>query len=334
MPQKRPELLCPAGSPAALRAAVEAGADAVYCGFQNATNARNFAGLNFTEAELRQSVAFAHGRGARVLLALNTFPPAGAADLWYRAADAGARAGVDAFIVADVGVADYCATQHPGVRRHLSVQAAASTPEAIAWYCRELGIARAILPRILGVAEVRDVIAAIPCEVEVFAFGNHGVMVEGRCALSSYITGVSVNMDGACTPPAQVAFEPGPGGAVAVRLGGVQLECFACGQNAAYPTPCKARLCSAGRPEGYYAFDAPATLNLAPLLPELVTAGVAAFKIEGRQRSKAYIRTVVGAFRLAIDDILAGRAPLIDDLLALSEGGVEHTGAAGAGGWR
>jgi O2-independent ubiquinone biosynthesis protein UbiU len=114
----------------------------------------------------------------------------------------------------------------------------------------------------------------------------------------------------------------------------VQLECFACGQNAAYPTPCKARLCSAGRPEGYYAFDAPATLNLAPLLPELVTAGVAAFKIEGRQRSKAYIRTVVGAFRLAIDDILAGRAPLIDDLLALSEGGVEHTGAAGAGGWR
>ncbi len=61
---KRPELVCPAGTPAALRTAVDAGADAVYCGFRNATNARNFPGLNFTVDELRQSVSYAHERRA------------------------------------------------------------------------------------------------------------------------------------------------------------------------------------------------------------------------------------------------------------------------------
>ncbi len=71
------ELICPAGTPAALRTAVDAGADAVYCGFQNATNARNFPGLNFTPDELASAVAYAHSKAAKVLLALNTYPPRG-----------------------------------------------------------------------------------------------------------------------------------------------------------------------------------------------------------------------------------------------------------------
>ena len=81
---QRPELVCPAGTPAGLRTAVDAGADAVYCGLQNDTNARNFPGLNFTAAELEQAVAYAHERGAKVLLAVNTFPPAGQFELWKR----------------------------------------------------------------------------------------------------------------------------------------------------------------------------------------------------------------------------------------------------------
>src|SRR5450830_2008125 len=72
---RRPELVCPAGTPASLRAAVDAGADTVYCGLQNATNARNFPGLNFSPDELRRSVDYAHARGSKVLLAVNTFPP-------------------------------------------------------------------------------------------------------------------------------------------------------------------------------------------------------------------------------------------------------------------
>src|ERR1039458_3679969 len=124
---QRPELVCPAGTPAALRAAVDAGADAVYCGLQNETNARNFPGLNFTPAELEQSIAYAHARQAKVLLAVNTFKTAGRFDLWRDAVDTAARLGVDAMIVGDMGVADYAARTHPQLRLHLSVQAGASS---------------------------------------------------------------------------------------------------------------------------------------------------------------------------------------------------------------
>ena len=71
------ELICPAGTPAALRAAVGAGADAVYCGFADATNARNFPGLNFSRREMAEGIAYAHRHEARVLVAINTFPAAG-----------------------------------------------------------------------------------------------------------------------------------------------------------------------------------------------------------------------------------------------------------------
>lgn len=95
----RPELVCPAGTPGGLRTAVEAGADAVYCGFQDATNARNFPGLNFSRMEIEQSIAWAHERGAKVLVALNTFPPAGQMQLWKTAVDDAARLGADAIAV-------------------------------------------------------------------------------------------------------------------------------------------------------------------------------------------------------------------------------------------
>ena len=142
----RPDLVCPAGTPAALRAAVDAGADDVYCGFQNATNARNFPGLNFTPDEMERSVVYAHESGAKVLLAINTFPTAGRFDLWSEAIKMGAKFGVDAFIVADIGVADYVAENFPEKRLHLSVQAAASSPEAINYYAREFGVKRVVLP--------------------------------------------------------------------------------------------------------------------------------------------------------------------------------------------
>ncbi|MDZ4867840.1 MAG: peptidase U32 family protein, partial [Alphaproteobacteria bacterium] len=124
-PLRRPELVCPAGTPAGLRTAVEAGADAVYCGLQNATNARNFPGLNFTVSELRECVRLAHAGDAKVLLAVNTFPPAGGFALWRGAIDTAIDVGVDAVIVADMGVADYAARTYPNLRLHLSVQAGA-----------------------------------------------------------------------------------------------------------------------------------------------------------------------------------------------------------------
>ena len=331
---KRPELVCPAGTPSAMRTAVEAGADAVYCGFQNATNARNFPGLNFTVPELEKSVANAHAGGTKVLLAVNTFPPAGKVDLWKDAVDTGARIGVDAFIVADIGVADYIARNHPEIRLHLSVQAAASSPEAINYYCREFNVKRVVLPRILTVPEIRNMAKEIPCEIETFIFGNHGLMVEGRCSLTNYVTGLSTNMDGVCSPAAQVEYVKDDAGNLSTRLGDFTIDCFSCGENAGYPTICKGRYLTPAHDGAYYAFEEPISLNLSSLLPDLMKAGVTALKIEGRQRSRAYVKSVVSAYRRAVDDIMAGQEPRIGDLLALTEGQKETQGAFKSKTWR
>jgi putative protease len=100
------ELVCPAGTPAALRSAVEAGAHAIYCGFNDETNARNFPGLNFSRDEMAEGIAFAHKHDAKVLIAINTFPRAGAFELWAKAIDDAARFGADAVILADIGLID------------------------------------------------------------------------------------------------------------------------------------------------------------------------------------------------------------------------------------
>ena len=328
------ELVCPAGTPAALRTAVTAGADSVYCGFQNATNARNFPGLNFTPAELSGAVAFAHARGSRVLLALNTYPPAGKVDLWRDAALCGARAGVDAFIVADMGLAAHVAQAHPDIRLHLSVQAAASSPEAIRYYCQHFGVRRVVLPRILTVSEIGTLRREIPCEIETFIFGNHGLMVEGRCSLTNYLTGQSTNMDGVCSPASNVSYERDADGTMRSCLGGATIDRFAPGDKAGYPTICKGRYTAPHRPQGYYAFEEPISLNLSRLLPDLIEAGVHAFKIEGRQRSKSYVRTVVGAFRRAVDAIRAGQPVDLTDLAALTEGQKQTQGAFRSKTWR
>jgi len=328
------ELVCPAGTPAALRTAVDAGADSIYCGFRNATNARNFPGLNFTPEELRASVAYAHERGSKVLLALNTYPPAGKVDLWREAAAEGMRAGVDAFIVADMGVAQHIAATHRGARLHLSVQAAASSPEAIRYYCEHFGVRRVVLPRILTIPEIKAIKREIPCEIETFIFGNHGLMVEGRCSLTNWLTGLSTNMDGVCSPAADVTYERDTDGSMRSRLAGFTIDSFAPEETAGYPTICKGRYNAPHRPEGYYAFEEPISLNLGRLLPELMAAGVHAFKIEGRQRSKSYVRQVVSAFRRAVDDIRAGEAPDIGDLVALTEGQKETQGAFKTKKWR
>ncbi len=330
----RPELVCPAGTPSAMRTAVDAGADAVYCGFQNATNARNFPGLNFTVPELERAVAHAHVGGTKVLLALNTFPPAGKVDLWKEAADTGARLGVDAFIVADIGVADYIARKHPDIRLHLSVQAAASTPESIRYYCREFNVKRVVLPRILTVPEIKQMADEIPCEIETFIFGNHGLMVEGRCSLTNYITGLSTNMDGVCSPAAQVEYIKDDAGNLSTRLGEYTIDCFSCNESAGYPTICKGRYLTPAHDGPYYAFEEPISLNLSTLLPDLMKAGVTALKIEGRQRSKAYVKSVVSAYRKAVDSIMAGQDPQISDLLALTEGQKETQGAFKSKTWR
>jgi len=298
-----PELVCPAGSLPALKAAVDQGADCVYLGLRDATNARNFAGLNFDEAAIRQGIAYAHARGRKVLLALNTYPQAANPAPWRAALDRAAHWGVDAVILADPGLMQYAARQHPGLRLHLSVQGSATNHEAINFYHAQFGIQRAVLPRVLSLEQVRQVVQRTPVEIEVFGFGSLCVMVEGRCALSSYATGESPNTHGVCSPAKAVRWQETPQG-LESRLNGVLIDRYGNGENAGYPTLCKGRF-DVGGESSYYALEEPTSLNTLELLPQLVKMGVRAFKIEGRQRSPAYVAQVTQVWREAIDHCMA-----------------------------
>ena len=113
------DLVCPAGSLPALKAAIDNGADCVYLGLRDATNARNFAGLNFDDAAIAQGVAYAHDRGRQVYMALNTYPQAAQPERWQDAVDKAAHLGVDAIILADPGLMAYACQRHPQLRLHL-----------------------------------------------------------------------------------------------------------------------------------------------------------------------------------------------------------------------
>jgi putative protease len=289
------ELVCPAGSLPALKAAIDHGADCVYLGFRDATNARNFAGLNFDEAAINTGIRYAHERGRKVLLALNTYPQAASPQLWRGAVDRAVESGVDAVILADPGLMEYASRTYPQLRLHLSVQGSATN-----FYHEHFGIARAVLPRVLSLTQVEQLAEKTPVEIEVFGFGSLCVMVEGRCALSSYVTGEAPNTNGVCSPPKAVRWQETPLGRES-RLNGVLIDRYAPGENAGYPTLCKGRF-DVGEDKNYYAIEEPTSLNTLELLPQLMKMGVSAIKIEGRQRSPAYVAQVTKVWREAIDN--------------------------------
>lgn len=318
------ELVCPAGTPAALRAAIEAGAHAVYCGFADETNARNFPGLNFSPEEMVQGVAHAHAHAAKVLIAINTFPRAGAEAAWHRALANAEAAGADAVILADIGLLAHAAEHHPKLRRHLSVQAAAANADVINFYAAEFGVKRVVLPRVLTVAEIAAINRETEVETEVFVFGGLCVMAEGRCSLSSYATGKSPNMNGVCSPASHVVYDEA-GGTLDARLGGFVIHRTGKDQPAPYPTLCKGCFTSGGQTG--QVFEDAVSLDASRLIPQLAAAGVRALKIEGRQRSRAYVAEVVRNFRAALEALEAGR-PMPEGALArLSEGQAQTTGA-------
>lgn len=293
-----PDLVCPAGSLPALKAAVDNGADAVYLGFKNDTNARNFAGLNFDPKTMAEGIRYAHAKGREILLAINTFPQAGRVADWQKAVDAAVDQGVDAIILADVGLLDYARNKHPQQRLHLSVQGSATSYEAINFCQREFGVRRAVLPRVLTLAQVEHVIKNTSVEIEVFGFGSLCVMNEGRCWLSSYACGESPNTVGACSPAKYVKWDKKPG-VMETRLNGVLIDRFGDDEPAGYPTLCKGRFDVQG--ETYYALEEPTSLNVLEILPDIIKIGVRAIKVEGRQRSPAYVTQVTRTLRAALD---------------------------------
>ncbi|GBU12486.1 protease [Enterobacterales bacterium] len=292
------ELLCPAGNLPALKAAIDNGADAVYIGLKDDTNARHFAGLNFTEKKLQEAANYVHRHGRKLHIAINTFAHPDGYSRWERAVDMAAQLGADALILADIAMLDYAATRYPHVERHVSVQASATNDEAIRFYQRNFDVARVVLPRVLSMHQVRQLSRSSVVPLEVFAFGSLCIMAEGRCYLSSYLTGESPNTVGACSPARFVRWQQTPQG-MESRLNDVLIDRYDEGENAGYPTLCKGRYLVDG--EKYHALEEPTSLNTLELLPELFAANIASVKIEGRQRSPAYVSQVTRVWRAAID---------------------------------
>ena len=292
------ELLCPAGNLPALKTAIDNGADAVYIGMKDDTNARHFAGLNFNDGKLQKAADYVHDRGKKLHVAINTFAHPGGEDRWRKAVDNAVAIGTDALIIADVGILDYAATKYPDVERHVSVQASTTNLEAIKFFKNNFDVERVVLPRVLSVQQVRQLAKTSLVKLEVFAFGSLCIMAEGRCYLSSYMTGESPNTAGACSPAKYVRWQETDKG-LESRLNDVLIDRFAEDENAGYPTLCKGRFNVEG--DITHALEEPTSLNTLSLLPQLNNIGISALKIEGRQRSPAYTRQVTRTWRSAID---------------------------------
>lgn len=292
------ELVCPAGSLPALNAALENGADAIYIGFNDETNARHFNGLNFTDKKSIDALGRVRAQGKRLFVAINTYANSRHFGRWQQAVDRAAELGVDALILADIGVMHYAREKYPQLPLHLSVQGSATNAAALDFYQQQFHIKRAVLPRVLSMKQVQQLAATSSVELEVFGFGSLCIMAEGRCHLSSYVTGESPNMNGVCSPAKAVQWQPTETG-MDTRLNGVLIDRFDKTELAGYPTLCKGRFEVNGLRQ--HALEEPVSLNTLALLPQLQAAGISAIKLEGRQRSPAYVAQVVSTWRAAID---------------------------------
>ena len=257
----RPEILAPAGNREMLGAAVFSGADAVYLGLTG-FNARRTAG-NFTPEELQEAVSFCHARGVKVHVTLNTLvydrELAGLAD----AVRAVAAAGADAVIADDLAAAQLVKSIAPTLHLHGSTQMSVHTPEG-AKELAALGYDRVILARELSLEEIRAVCEASPIEVEVFVHGALCMGVSGQCMMSAFLGGRSGNR-GACAGPCRLPFDASPG----LRPGQPGRACHLSLKD----------------------------MDYIPHLRELMDAGVASVKIEGRLRTPEYAAAVVTACR-------------------------------------
>ena len=280
MREKKIELLAPAGDMERLEMAVAYGADAVYLA-GTAFGMRSFAG-NFTPEELKRAVDLCHKKGVRVHVTCNTMPrndEVARLPEWLTYLD---QVGVDAVILADVGVMALAGKYAPHVQRHISTQASIVNYEtARAWH--DLGADRVILARELSLDEIREIRDKTPPELELEAFA-HGAMCvsySGRCLLSNYMTGRDSNR-GACAQPCRYQYalmeEKRPG------------EYFPVYEDE----------------KGTYIMNSRDMCTI-DHVAQLMDAGLDSLKLEGRAKSAYYAAIVTGAYRHAIDAALAGQ---------------------------
>lgn len=286
------ELLAPAGTPDALRAAIAAGADAVYVGL-GSFNARAANG-GFSLAELSSACVLAHAHGARVYVTLNVYVRDDELGDAVALAGSALAAGADALIVADMGLIARIRAALPDAELHLSTQAGAQCAAAVDFAARELGVERVTCARELSVAELAE-LCATGVEIEAFCHGAICICYSGACSYSALMRGRSANR-GDCTQPCRLAYELQDGSG-AVLAGGAWERGRAAEEQAMRPDGDRL-LC----PHDYLGIRH---------IAEMLEAGVSAFKIEGRMKSPDYVYNVVRCYREALDAALTGR-PLSD----------------------
>lgn len=290
------ELLAPAGTPDALRAAIAAGADAVYVGL-GAFNARA-ANAGFTMDELASGCRLAHARGARVYVALNVYVRDSELDDAVALASVALGVGADALIVADMGLISRIRAALPEAELHLSTQAGVQSAEAALFAARELGVERVTCARELSVAELAA-LARTGVEIEAFCHGAICICYSGACSYSALLRGRSANR-GDCTQPCRLAYELRDDSGAVLAGGAWTRGCAPEGP--------------AARPEGDRLLCPRDYLGIRHIA-DMLGAGVSAFKIEGRMKSPDYVYNTVGCYRAALDAALSGR-PLDDAGLA------------------
>jgi putative protease len=278
--QPLPELLCPAGSPEALDAAIEGGADAVYLGgtaFNARMNAHNFGG-----DALRSAVLRAHSYGVKVYLTLNTLVNDREIPAALSAAEEAANAGVDALIVADLGLAAALHRAFPTLELHASTQAS-SHNSLSAEELKKIGFSRIVVARETPAADLFETVKNSPLEIEMFIHGALCVSHSGQCLFSSLVGGRSGNR-GECAQPCRLPF--------ACKKGGN-----------AYPLSLK-------------------DLSLAAHVPALIESGVASLKIEGRMKAPEYVRDTARIWRRLLDERRAATPDEMRELASIfSRGG-------------
>lgn len=276
------ELLSPAGDFERLKLAVKFGADAVYVGGSKFGMRSNPA--NFDEDNLKKAVELVHQSGKLLYLTCNTLPRNNEIPELPEFLKYAQDVGVDAFIIADMGVLQLAKKYAPEVDIHVSTQAGiVNYAAANAYY--EMGATRVVTARELSIDEIKGIRDKCPPELEIEAF-VHGAMCmsfSGRCILSDYLTGRDANR-GDCAQPCRwkysVVEEKRPG------------EYFPVNQEE----------------NGTYIFNS-RDLCMIGHIPELVSAGINSFKIEGRAKSEYYTAAVTHAYRAAIDEYLKNPSP-------------------------
>lgn len=272
--KKMPELLSPAGNFEKLKAAILYGADAVYLagtrfGMRSAAD-------NFTNEELHEAVQYVHERGKKLYLTLNTMPR-GEEYPALRAFLHGIREfGIDAVIVADLGVLATVREILPDMEVHISTQASIVSPEAAKAYAA-LGAKRLVLARELTLSEIRAIRESLPKDVELEAFihGSMCVSYSGRCMLSQNLTGRDANR-GACTQPCRWVYT-------------VTEE-----KRPEMPFPIEQNEL------GTFVMSSKDMCTI-EIIPQLMESGIDSFKIEGRMKSAYYTAVVTNAYRMAMD---------------------------------